>query len=177
MQNLTDFQLLSIYSKTQQDLPLSDILFFFGIIALFIISAWFVISFIYGIISSRRELRIISALVEREEQRLVLAQDRHRWRAHRDAMRFKVIDEILRETDDLSLKSTAQDEIHCESALQKQVERVIQAYDHTHFSLRDLQNGVRSGHYNSVLALMVAYQMGCIDASCKTQEINAHTTF
>lgn len=62
MQNSTDLQLLS-YSKAQQGLPFLDILFFLGIIALFIGSAWLVIISIYEIIRAQRKLRIISDLV------------------------------------------------------------------------------------------------------------------
>ena len=116
-----------------------------------------------------------SPLMEREAQFLALAQDQHHWQMLRDAMGLEIIDELLREEEDSLFREIQQEEIAFERALLQRAEYIINACDRTRFNLRHLRNGVRTGRFNSMLAIMVAYQMGCIDAGCETQEINAHT--
>ena len=116
-----------------------------------------------------------SPLMEREAQFLVLAQDQHHWQTLRDAMGLEIIDELLREEEDSLFREIQQDELAFEHALLQHAKRIINTCDRTRFNLRHLRNGVRTGRFNSLLAVMVAYQMGCIDAGCETQEINAHT--
>ena len=122
------------------------------------------------------DLTVTPPLMEREAQFLALAQDHHRWQTLRDAMGLEIIDELLREEEG-SFREIEQDELAFERGLLQHAKRIINTCDRTRFSLRHLRNGVRTGRFNSMLAVMVAYQMGCIDAGCETQEINAHTTF